>query len=178
MLHQQIRQHLSEGLLQGDLEYLVDDSIHLDEFNSKMGQPQDVITLSFKIKDYMPAQDLVNFLESGYDYVLDADISSGEIADNERLVFVEMERSPDNYKQISEILSDLDHLTGIKPAEWRFRWFKQNTYQQFTEESFKELVPQTPEDYEASVKNFLRIKQESSKLNADLDNIKKLSGIA
>ena len=67
---------ISEGLQMGDLNYLVKDTIHIDEYNSKMGQAQDVVTLSFKIRDIMPANDLVSFLENGYDWILDADVST------------------------------------------------------------------------------------------------------
>lgn len=170
-------QQLNEGLLQGDLEYLVDNTLHFDEFNSKMGQAQDIVTLSFKVRDYMPAQDLVNFLESGYDFILDADVSTGEVTDNHRLVFVEMERSNKAYSQIMEMLQDLDHLTGVKPQEWKFKWFKQTDYQPFNEDNFKKTVPDNPELYEQSVNNFKTMKSESEKLKKELGDLKRLSGM-
>ena len=68
-------QLLSEGLQIGDLNYLVSEKIHIDEYNSKMGQASDVVTLSFKVRNIMPANDLVSYLENGYDWILDADVS-------------------------------------------------------------------------------------------------------
>lgn len=168
---------LNEGLQADDLKYLVDNTIHIDEYNSKMGDPSDVVTLSFKVKDLMPATDLVSFLENGYDFVLDADVSTGEVADNERLVFVEVQRRPNVYKYINEMLDDLNHLTGVGRGDWKFRWYKSNDYQPMNEENFTKSVPQNPAQYEESIKSYNRVKSETEKLNTDIDAIKKLSGI-
>lgn len=168
---------ISEGLQIGDLNYLVSDTIHIDEYNSKMGQAQDVVTLSFKIRDVMPANDLVSFLENGYDWILDADVSTGEVSDMNRLVFVEAQRRPNLYKYVNEMLTDLDHLTGISPDSWRFRWYKQDEYQPMNEENFTKIVPLSPETYEETVNKFIQIKNEAARLNSDIADIKRLSGI-
>ena len=60
-----------------------------------MGTDEDIIVLSFVVKDKSPAQDLMMFLESGYDFVLDADVSAGTMEDGEYLVFAEIERNAD-----------------------------------------------------------------------------------
>lgn len=170
-------QHLSEGLEMGDLKYLVSDKIHIDEYNSKMGSPDDVITLSFKVRDIMPANDLVNYLESGYDWILDADVSTGEITDSERLVFVEAQRSSNLFKNIKEMLGDLDHLTGIKMDEWKFTWYKSRDYQQMNEENFNNTVPTDPSKYEQALKNYELTNENKKQLSDELSRIKKLSGI-
>jgi hypothetical protein len=168
---------LNEGLQMDDLKYLVNDTIHIDEFNSKMGEPSDVVTLSFKVKDLMPATDLVSFLENGYDFVLDADVSTGEIRDNERLVFVEVQRKPGIYKYVNEMLDDINHLTGIDRNAWKFRWYKSNDYISMNEENFEKVVPLTAEKYEKSIEEFNKLKSDTTKLNSDIEEIKKLSGI-
>jgi hypothetical protein len=168
---------IDEGLKMGDLNYLVSDTIHIDEYNSKMGQASDVVTLSFKIRDIMPANDLVSFLENGYDFVLDADVSTGEVSDNDRLVFVEMQRRPNIFKYISEMLDDLDHLTGIERDKWKFRWYKSGDYMPMNEENFDKVVPLTADKYDESIKNFTKIKTEAQQLNKDISDIKRLSGI-
>jgi hypothetical protein len=175
--HQQHLQQLDEGLSMGDLKHLVDDRIHIDEFNSKMGQPADVVTLSFKVRDLMPAQDLVSFLENGYDWVLDADVSTGEVSDMDRLVFVEAERTPRLYKLVAEMLGDLDHLTGIKPDSWRFKWFKQKDYLSLNEENFNNSVPTSPEKYVENVDHFEAVEKTTKSIVDDVERIKKLSGI-
>jgi len=170
-------QLLSEGLQIGDLNYLVSEKIHIDEYNSKMGQASDVVTLSFKVRNIMPANDLVSYLENGYDWILDADVSTGEVSDNNRLVFVEAQRRPGLYKYISEMLTDLDHLTGIKLDKWKFKWFMSEDYLPLNEETFEKVVPTTPDKYEKSVAAFASYKTESQKLTDDINTIKKLSGI-
>ena len=85
---------LSEGLEQGDLDRLVHRKLHVDEFKSKMGSDADIIVLSFKVDGKEPARDLMNFIERGYEWILDADISSGELDDGQYLVFAELERDP------------------------------------------------------------------------------------
>jgi len=172
-----LKRQLSEGLQMGDLEYLVHNSLHFDEFNSKMGQAEDIVTMSFLVKDHMPAQDLVSFIESGYDWVLDADVSTGEIADGKRMVFVEMQRDPENYDQINELLADLDYLTGIKREQWNFRWFKQDEYVDFNEDNFRSIVPTSPTNYQENVERFIREQKQSKQLRSELDNLKKLSGL-
>ena len=58
-----------------------------------MGEDSDIVTLSFAVKGDQPAKDLVNFIETGYDFVLDADKTSGEQNDGKYRVFVEIERT-------------------------------------------------------------------------------------
>jgi hypothetical protein len=157
--------------------HLVSDKIHFDEFDSKMGDNEDVITCSFKIKQRMPAQDLVSFVENGYDWVLDADVSSGEVDDGEYLVFVEMPRQSKIFEQILELLDDLQHLTDIKINEWKFKWYKDDRYHDMNEESISEIVPDNPKKYKEMVEQYLGVRKEEKNLNDDLQQIKKLSGI-
>jgi len=173
----QQRQQFNEGLEMGDLKYLVDNTLHFDEYNSKMGQPSDVVTMSFKVRDIMPANDLVSYMENGYDWVLDADVSSGEIQDGHRLVFVEFERNKHMFTQIDEMLTDLDHLTGVKPDTWKFRWYNQRGYEPMNEDNFKKFIPQTPRSYTESMESMNTVMTEAEKIKEDLEVIKKLSGI-
>ena len=66
------------GLRNNDLDSLVDNIIEIDSYKSKMGQDADIVTLAISILGENPAKDLENFLEKGYPFVLDADVSSGE----------------------------------------------------------------------------------------------------
>ena len=168
---------LDEGLRAKDLIYLVGNKIHVDEYESKMGEPEDVVTISFKVKQRMPAEDLTSFIENGYDWVLDADVSSGEIDDSEYLVFVELPRKSNIYKHVAELLDDLEHLTDIKLNEWQFKWYKQKDYIPFEETSLNEIVPDTPYKYKQFLEQYDQITNEQKELSDDLAAIKKLSGI-
>jgi hypothetical protein len=77
---------LTEGLDPKDLVDRVKPEVHFDEFGAKMGTDDDVIVASFKIMGQAAASDLETFLEKGYDWILDAETSAGEIEDSYYLV--------------------------------------------------------------------------------------------
>jgi len=81
------------ALNQGDLRYCVDNIFEIDSYQSKMGTDDKIVVLSFRVKPSQAAEDLVNFIEKGYDFVLDADKTSGEQTDGYYRVFVEIERN-------------------------------------------------------------------------------------
>lgn len=146
--HQQYQQ-LNEGLRSGDLEHFVDDLFTVDRYSSKMGEDKDVVVLGFNVREKHPAMDLVEFLETGYRYILDADMSSGEEANGNYQVFVEMERTEDLPYQIKELLSGVSQLTKIR--EWRFRYQSSPKSVQFDEKSVLEHIPATPAEYEQKI---------------------------
>ena len=67
------------GLRNGDLESLVDQVCEIDSYQSKMGSDKDIVVLSFSVKNEGAAKDLVNFVEAGYQFVLDAAHTTGEM---------------------------------------------------------------------------------------------------
>jgi hypothetical protein len=140
---------LRENLEMGDLARLVHDELHIDEYKSKMGTDADVCVVSFKISGKEPSADLVSFIEKGYDFVLDADVSSGEKEGGDYLVFVELERTDKLPEQIIEIMEDIMNLTEQKIEEWRVRYYKSATDNELTQESLAKIIPLTPEAYDA-----------------------------
>ena len=77
----------------GDLKDLVYHIFEIDAYASKMGDDKNIVTLSFTVKHKEPGDDLVRFLEGGYSFILDADITAGEQSDGNYRVFVELERN-------------------------------------------------------------------------------------
>lgn len=138
---------IRENLEYGDLKRLVHDELHIDEYKSKMGDDADVCVLSFKVSGKEPSMDLVNFIEKGYEFVLDADVSSGEKEGGDYLVFVELERTKDLPEQIMRLLSDIKNLTEVDPSEWRFKYRKSDKEHDLTEEGLTKAIPLTPEEY-------------------------------
>ena len=139
------RQSLLEGLGYKDLEGILKPTIHIDEFSSKMGDDDDIIVLSFFTRDKAAAKDLMNWFEKGYDFVLDADQSPGEIKPNRYLVYVEMRRRRAAPEQVNELLGDLGTLTEFDPEDWTMV-YKEKTHPWSTEE-FARLVPLSPREY-------------------------------
>jgi hypothetical protein len=142
---QQSPQQLNEGLGYKDLEGIMKPTIHIDEFSSKMGEDSDVIVVSFFVRDRQAAKDLTSWFEKGYDFVLDADTSPGEIKPNRYLVYLEMRRRNAAPKQIEEILGDLGTLTYYEPNDWVMVYKKRR--HEWSPETFAELVPLTPNEY-------------------------------
>ena len=142
------RQLLSESLNYRDLEGIMKPTIHVDEFASKMGDDADIIVLSFFVRDKEAARDLVAWFEKGYDFVLDADRSPGEIKPNRYLVYVEIRRrssAPDN---IEMLLDDLGTLTEFDSDEWEVH-YDGKTWPWSTDQ-FRSAVPLTPDSYNSS----------------------------
>jgi hypothetical protein len=143
-------QHLSninEGLEANDLKRLVHNELHIDEYKSKMGKDEDVIVVSFKVKGREPAADLVNFIEKGYDWVIDADISAGELDDGDFIVFVECDREPSFAENAVQMLEDIMRLTDQDLSEWRLMVRSSPEEHELTADNIQMLVPLTTEDY-------------------------------
>lgn len=140
--------NLFEGLEKDDLARLIHPELHVDEFKSKLGDDQDVVVLSFKVDAKEPANDLVAFVEKGYDWVVDADVSSGEMDDGSYIVFVEMDRNEELAENIMSLMTDLMNLTGQTTEEWRVRYYKSHKEQQLSDEALVSMIPDTPEKYE------------------------------
>jgi hypothetical protein len=140
---------LFEGLEQGDLARLIHPQLHIDEFKSKMGADKDIIVLSFKVDSKEPAKDLMSFIERGYDWVLDADVSSGEMDNGEYLVFVELERDVAAPKYIDKLVDDILNLTDQDIADWKFRYAKNDKEYDLTLDNLYNFVPLTVKAYHA-----------------------------
>ena len=133
------------GLRQGDLENLLDIVFEIDSFASKMGEDKNIITLSFSVAHKEPADDLVKFLEGGYPFILDADVTAGEQADGSYKVFVEIERDKNSNENIMEIMDGVSSLSNLD--KWRFRYYKSFKGHNLSLESLEEIVPSNPDDY-------------------------------
>lgn len=143
--HQQNNQQLNEGLRSMDLKEMVHDVFEVDSFRSKMGEDQDVCVVSFKVKDRSPAKDLMEFIEKGYEFVLDADVSSGEDNKGEYSVFVEISRSPRLAEQIQELTYGVKKLTGLD--ELKFKYYKQSHVHEATTTNLKDRIPSSVNEY-------------------------------
>ena len=138
---------LFEGLEQGDLHRLVHPKLHIDEFKSKMGDDADIIVLSFKVDNKEPAKDLMNFIERGYEWILDSDISAGELENGEYLVFAELARDHDAVKNIINLMTDILNLTDQKMSEWHFQYRKDQSEYPIDEKTIGRIVPMNPREY-------------------------------
>jgi len=140
-----MKHRLFEGLRRGDLQGFVDTTFTIDQYTSKMGQDSDVLVLGFKVNDKHPAIDLMEFIEKGYPFVLDADMSSGEEKDGKYQVFVEIQRTKHLPGQIRDLLSGVGQL--VDSVDWRYRYHKGGKSRAFSEQAIQEDIPLSEEDY-------------------------------
>lgn len=136
---------LCENLEYRDLEGMLKPRVHVDEFAAKMGDDDDTIVISFFVRDKSAATDLVNWFEKGYDWVLDSDMSPGEIRPGRYLVYVEMRRRSTAGQKVADMLDDLSTLTEYQLSDWTMHY--DGKEYPFTKEQFNRLVPLSPSQY-------------------------------
>lgn len=128
------------------MEGLMKPTVHVDEFSSKMGDDDDVIVVSFFVRDAQAAKDLMSWFEKGYDFVLDADRSPGEIKPSRYLVYVELRRRSTAGGQVEQLLDDLNTLTEFEDSSAWTMHYKDKSIP-FTRDAFDATVPLTPREY-------------------------------
>lgn len=149
---------LNEGLRQSDLKEMIYPSLEIDTYRSKMGEDRDVCVLTFRVKDRAPAKDLMEFIEKGFNFVLDSDVSSGENDRGDYFVFVEIERSRKLAEQIKDITRSVEKLTSLE--QWQFKYHKNAKTYDLSEQTLSSVIPKTAGEYDGLMK---RIKTESVK---------------
>jgi len=173
---------LNEDSLQaGDLRNLVHHVFEVDSYRSKMGNDKDVVVLSFTVESKAPADDLVNFIEKGYQFVLDADVTPGELANGKYKVFVELQRDRHVAEHISDLLYGVKKLTGLE--DFKFRYYKSFDSKDAVKEMLEEVIPNDPNTYEESIKEhamesyehfFAKGRLEKVVMEGDLLGVKKI----
>ena len=138
---------LFKGFEVNDLKNVLHDKVHIDEFNSKVGDDDQNIVVSFMVDDRNAAEDLIDFLERGYDFILDADLSTSEVRPGSYLVFVEIPRRSKFFDELMEILEDLRAASNINPTSWKFRYLRDVNYYPLNKENVLKYVPISPRIY-------------------------------
>lgn len=136
---------LNESLDHLDLENIVVPTVSVDEYVAHMGDDKSIVTVAFTVKGEQAAQDLSSWFERGYDYVLDAKVSDGEIEPGKYLVFVEMNRRRTVPERIITLLADLKTLTGLSVGDWTV--VVDDESYDANEDILKQVIITSPEDY-------------------------------
>ena len=139
------KQIINEGLDYMDMVYQVEPELSVDEYAAKMGKDSDIVTLAFIVNSEAAGDDLVDWFERGYDWVLDASISEGELSPGKYLVFVEMERRSKTASRIIELLEDLETLTGLSLDDWSIE--VEGEAYGADKDKLKEVIAISPHEY-------------------------------
>lgn len=158
---------INESLDYMDMEGQLKDTITVDEYAAKMGKDKDIVTVTFITNSKLAAEDLVSWFERGYDWVLDASVSDGEIKPGEWLVFVEMDRRSKVPERIITLLNDLETLTGLELKDWTVK--VEGDEYKADETVLKNVIVLNPNKYEEE--------KENSTTDDDLNEMRIRAGI-
>lgn len=136
---------LKEGLDYHDLKGQMEPVCSVDEYVARLGDDSNIVTLTFILKNKEAAEDLTTWFELGYDFVLDASVSEGQLSPGKWLVFVEMKRRSNVPKKIVRLLSDLNTLTDMDVTDWTVKVNEQEYDADV--DILKEVIVLTPEQY-------------------------------
>jgi hypothetical protein len=164
--------NISEALRTSDLRGLVKDVFEVDNYKSKIGNDRDICVLTFIVDSKDPAEDLENFIEMGYDFVLDAECTSGEMDDGKYRVFVEIERGRHLGKQLEELIDGVSKLTDVD--DFRFRYHKEFKSVPATLEEFEKKIPNDPDQYDVVVQSPGMNNFQEFFINSYVDDVKLL----
>ena len=151
-----------EGLDYLDMVGQVNPVISVDEYKAKMGKDCDIVTIAFLVNSELAGNDLVDWFERGYDWILDASVSEGELRPGKYLVFVEIKRRMAVPERIIELIDDLETLTDLPLKEWTVE-VNEEEYDPEVE-ILRQVITTSPHEY--------RIKEES-----ELNEMRKRSGL-
>ncbi len=155
---------LYEGLDYHDMEGQVEPNVTVDEYAAKMGKDSDIVTLAFVVRSKEAGNDLVDWFEKGYDYILDASLSTGEVESGKWLLFVEINRRSTVPQRIVEIISDLRTLTNLKLSDWTIK-IDDEDYEP-EEQILKQVIICNPNEY--------KIEQEKEE---ELNEMRNIAGL-
>jgi hypothetical protein len=139
---------LNETLRAGDLRNTIKTVFSIDSHKSKIGEDNSIVVLNFVLDTQDAADDLENFIEMGYNFVLDADASAGETDEGKFSVFVELERTRHSAEQILEIIDGIKKLADLD--EMRFRYFKSFKSYNTTLDNLELMVPINKREYDSA----------------------------
>jgi hypothetical protein len=136
---------LFENLDHHDLVGQIIPIVSIDEYAAQAGSDDEIVTIAFTVKGEQASQDLCDWFERGYDWILDAAVSEGEYTPGRNLVFVEIPRRTSTPARIIELIDDLETLSDIPLTEWTVK-FDGEEYDADPEQ-LKSLITLSPHDY-------------------------------
>jgi hypothetical protein len=153
---------INEGLDYLDMVGQINPVVSVDEYKAKMGKDSDIVTLAFLVNSEAAGNDLVDWFERGYDWILDASVSEGELRPGKYLVFVEIKRRMAVPERIVELIEDLETLTELPINDWTVE-INDEEYDPEVE-VLQQVITTSPHEY--------RIKEEG-----ELNEMRKRAGV-
>jgi hypothetical protein len=155
---------INEGLDYLDMVGQMKPKVSVDEYAAKMGRDSEIVTLAFIVNSEAAGNDLVDWFERGYDWILDASLSDGQLSPGQYLVFVEMKRRSKVPERIVELLEDLKTLTDMDLDEWTVEVNEEEYEPDATQ--LKQVITISPHEY--------RVEEESEE---ELNEMRQKAGL-
>jgi hypothetical protein len=168
-----MKQILVEGFDYHDLVGQIFPEISVDEYSAKMGSDDNIVTLAFTVKGKAVGEDLSDWFERGYIWVLDAQVSEGEITPGKYLVFVEIDRRMAVPERIVQLIEDLETLTDMPLSEWTIE-VDDEKHKNPTVEVLKSKIILSPHQYR---EKYGTEEEQEKKDDNKIDEMKNLSGL-
>ena len=147
----------------------IEPTVSVDEYAAKAGRDADIVTLAFTVNSEAAGNDLVDWFERGYDWIIDASISEGELSPGKYLVFVEMKRRTKVPERIVELIDDLETLTDLKIKDWTVN-INEEDYDA-DEEVLKQLITISPHEYREENENEEELNEMRHRAGLDTINL-------
>jgi len=163
------RRIINEGLNYLDMVDQIEPTVSVDEYAAKAGRDADIVTLAFTVNSEAAGNDLVDWFERGYDWIIDASISEGELSPGKYLVFVEMKRRTKVPERIVELIDDLETLTDLKIKDWTVN-INEEDYDA-DEEVLKQLITISPHEYREENENEEELNEMRHRAGLDTINL-------
>lgn len=160
---------LNESLQYLDMDRQVIPTLSIDKYESNIGDNSDYITVSFVMNSKEASEDLCSWLDRGYEWVIDADPSPGEVMNGKYLVFVEINRRLQVPGRIIEMLEDLQTLTDLKLEDWELSI--DDKLFPATEQNIKDNVALSPHEYR------LKFPEQEKSDELKLNEMRELAGL-
>jgi len=133
------------GLYEGDLKDTVLKKISIDEYEPKTGDSKDVVVVGYHTIDEIVGNDLYTFINNGVAEFRDVEVTPNPNDDGYYLVFVEMDRNKDIYKNILELTSDIENVAG--ELAWEAKTHLTDDYRPLGSDEFEAIMITEPDDY-------------------------------
>ncbi len=128
---------LNEGLIKNDLDFLINDTILVDQYKGKISDNSLVVVLF--IKDLNAAKELEDFIQrTPTKYLLLTELNTNLDKNNFYQLFLDFERKKESIKELLFILENINKLTNIK--EWKMKIGKNKFTYRVNEENLLRFI--------------------------------------
>jgi hypothetical protein len=125
------------------LKHTVLKKVSVDEFAPKTGEDRDVAVLGLYVNQQSPGEDLFRFLTNSVIEHRDLEVSPNPNLDGYYMVFVELDRNQDLFKNIQQLLAEIRRVTG--PLNWELKTPYVDEYVPLDQAEY--MIQQDPDTY-------------------------------